>query len=53
MKDYAEIERLKDSANSAKDRLIEIAWKLEDQGARREARSLCTIIEKLELWQNK
>ena len=53
MKDYAEIERLKASANTAKSRLMEIAWKLEEEGARREARSLETIIEKLEIWQNK
>lgn len=48
-----QIEELKEEANVAKDRLIRIMYELEDIGAIREARSLETIIEKLEIWQNK
>lgn len=48
-----QIEELKEEANVAKDRLIKIMYELEDIGAIREARSLETIIEKLEIWQNK
>lgn len=46
-------EELKEEANVAKDRLIKIMYEIEDIGAIREARSLETIIEKLEIWQNK
>lgn len=52
MKDYEEKERLLDSATPAKDRLIDIADKLEDAGFTRKANSLRTLIEKLEIWQN-
>ncbi len=53
MKDYDEIRRLKTSANTAKERLIDIASRLEESGGIREAESLKTIIWKLEAWQNK
>ena len=52
-KNYEEIEELKRSANVAKHRLIDIMYELEEIGAYREAHSLETIIEKLEIWQNK
>lgn len=48
-----EIERIKADINPAKDRLIRAMYELEDLGAIREAHSLETIIEKLEIWQNK
>lgn len=48
-----EIERIKSDVNPAKDRLTRIMYELEDLGAIREAHSLETIIEKLEIWQNK
>lgn len=48
-----EIERIKVELNTAKDRLIRAMYELEDMGAIREAHSLETIIEKLEIWQNK
>ena len=40
-------------ANTAKGRLISIVRKLEEGGAIRQAKSLETIIGKLETWQNK
>lgn len=52
-KDIEEIRRLKMSANSSKDKLLDIASILEYVGAVREANSLYTIIGKLEAWQNK
>lgn len=53
MKNYDEIMRLKLSANTAKERLMDIASRLEELGGIREAKSLETIIWKLEAWQNK
>lgn len=41
------------AANVAKERLIEILDKLYEVGAIRKAKSLDTIIGKLEMWQNK
>lgn len=52
-KNYEEIEHLKSEASSPKDRLLEITSSLYDAGAIREAKSLETIIAKLEEWQNK
>lgn len=46
-------ENIKLSCNSAKDKLIEAEYRLREIGAIREANSLSTIIEKLEIWQNK
>lgn len=53
MKDYNEKMRLQDEANHAKDRLISIMVQLEIEGFIREAKSLGTIIGKLEVWQHK
>lgn len=53
MKDREKIHRLKFDANSAKERLMQIASRLYDEGAIREAKSLETIIWNLEVWQNK
>ena len=47
------IENCKYKANSAKDQLIHIMCELEEAEAIRAAKSLGTIIEKLETWQNK
>ena len=53
MKDKQRIEQLKSDANAPKHKLMEIADKLYEYGAMREARSLETIIARLEIWQNK
>lgn len=53
MKDHDEIRQIKISANTAKERLMDIVNRLEEAGAAREAKSLGTIIGKLEAWQNK
>lgn len=53
MKNKAKIESLKADANTAKDRLMKIAEELYEAGAIREAKSLETIVVKLEVWQNK
>lgn len=52
MKD-AEIRNLQMDANVAKERLMRIADELREIGAIRKANTLETIIEKLEIWQNK
>lgn len=52
MKDMAEIERAIAEANEAKDRLMRIAWKLEELGAERKAKSCMTLVYKIETWQN-
>ena len=46
-------EQIKSEANSPKERLIELVYKLEEIGNKRAAKSLEQIIEKLEIWQNK
>ena len=48
-----EIRRANDDANSAKERLMEIEARLWEAGAVRKAKSLGTIIAKLEEWQHK
>lgn len=48
-----QVDKFKNEANSAKDRLISIQYGLEEIGAIREAQTLGTIIGKLEAWQNK
>lgn len=53
MKDREKIARLKEDANTAKEKLISIAQQLYQEGAIRESQSLETIIGKLEQWQNK
>ena len=50
---FVEVRTLKGEANVAKDRLMMIENKLREIGANREANSLSTLIEKLEIWQNK
>lgn len=50
---FVEVQTLKGEANVAKDRLMLIENKLREIGANREANSLSTLIEKLEIWQNK
>ena len=47
------IEQATYEANSAKAQLIHIMDELEEAGAISKAKSLGTIIEKLENWQNK
>lgn len=47
------IRECQNEANVAKERLIDILHKLEEGGAIRQAKSLETIIEKLDIWQNK
>lgn len=53
MANKEKIESLKADANNAKNKLMEIAEKLYQEKAIREAKSLETIIAKLEAWQNK
>ena len=53
MKDKQRIEQLKSDVNTPKHKLMEIVDKLYECGAVREARSLETIIARLEIWQNK
>ena len=53
MRKSFEIAELKSETNVAKERLMRIADELREIGANREAGSLETIIEKLEIWQNK
>lgn len=48
----AAIEKAQGRANIAKERLMEIVGELESIGAFRKARSLETIIIRLETWQN-
>ena len=53
MKNRFEIAELKSEANVAKDKLIKIMNDLLEINATREAKSLETLIIKLEVWQNK
>lgn len=53
MRNMERIEEIKYDANAAKERLVRIAEELEAIGAIREAKSLMTIVYKLEIWQNK
>ncbi len=54
MRDAEKIQSLKGyDINVAKERLMRVASELEDAGGIREAKSLETIIWKLEEWQNK
>ena len=50
---FIEVQILKGDANVAKERLMRIASHLHEIGANKEANSLETLIEKLEIWQNK
>lgn len=51
-KNREELERLQESANPAKERLMDIMDDLYEKGFIRKAQALGTIIEKLEIWQN-
>lgn len=53
MSKIEEIRRLQEDANVAKERLMQIAWELEEIGAIQKSKSLETIIAHLEMWQNK
>ena len=53
MRNIEEIKRLKEEANVAKERLIDIFYELKEVEGIREANSLKTIIIMLETWQNK
>lgn len=53
MKDQRTVQRIKSEINPAKERLMRAADELREAGAIRDANSLETIIEKLEIWQNK
>lgn len=46
------IEQAQHDVNCAKERLMKVMDELEDAGAIRKAKSLGTIIEKLEIWQH-
>lgn len=48
-----EYERVLTTANEAKDRLNEIAYKLEELGKKGKAKSCRTLIYKIEEWQNR
>lgn len=48
-----DVERLKSEVNTAKERLMRIFNELWELGDIRDSKSLNTLIEKLEIWQNK
>ena len=52
-KDREEFERCMDMANEAKDRLAEIAERLEEAGYIRKAKSCMNLIYAIEAWQNR
>ena len=52
MNKHEAIREAQDEANVAKERLMRIADSLYEAGAIRQAKSLETIIEKLEIWQH-
>lgn len=53
MKDMEFLRQKQSEASVAKERLIQIMSALEEEGFIRQAKSLSTIIWKLEAWQNK
>lgn len=53
MKNMNFLREKQSDANAAKDKLIDIMHDLEEEGFIRQAKSLETIIIKLEIWQNK
>ena len=53
MKDMEFLRQKQSEASVAKERLIQIMYALEEEGFIRQAKSLETIIWKLETWQNK
>lgn len=52
-KDREEFERCLNMANEAKDRLADIAERLEEAGFKRKAKSAMNLVYKIEEWQNK
>lgn len=53
MKDMEFLRQKQSEASVAKERLIQIMYALKEEGFIRQAKSLETIIWKLEAWQNK
>ena len=51
-KNEADLREAQAEAETAKQRLIDIEWRLREAGFIRKANSLSVIIEKLEAWQN-
>lgn len=47
-----EVMRVKENANEAKHRLMEVLSELEEMGADKEAKKLEKMIWQLEVWQN-
>ena len=52
-KDYEEFDRCMEMANEAKDRLADIAERLENAGFERKAKSCMNLIFAIEAWQNR
>ena len=52
-KDKEEFKQCVDMANEAKDRLAEIADRLEDAGYIRKAKSCMNLVYAIEKWQNR
>ena len=52
-KDREEFDRCMDMANEAKDRLADIAERLEEAGYTRKAKSAMTLVYLIEEWQNR
>lgn len=52
-KNREEFKRCMDMANQAKDRLAEIAERLEEAGFMRKARSAMNLVYEIEAWQNR
>ena len=53
MKDYEQLSRLLNEANEAKNRLANLAYKLEEAGYNRKAKSCMTLVYQIEEWQNR
>lgn len=54
MKDkLSTLDHYQNEANSPKQKLMDIMFRLEEAGLIRRAKELGTIIEKLEIWQHK
>jgi len=52
-KNYEEKRRILEEANQAKDRLADIAYKLEEAGFHRKAQSAMRLVYEIEAWQNR
>ena len=53
LKNHDEFERCMEAANQAKDRLAEIAERLEAAGYTRKAKSCMNLVYMIEEWQNR